>query len=112
MLVTTLYLADFGFGTATILAVPPAYPTPIVRAVRNFAVNISSALSGGTTVNVLLLKNGVAVPGFALTFVASGIQSVVVGPVAFAVNDTIDVQVNGAGPGNQTFNVSAMIGVE
>jgi hypothetical protein len=105
------FLADYGFATGTVLTVPPGYPMPVARSVRGFAAHVSTVLVGGTTVDVGLLRNGVLVPGFVLTFAAAGVQSVNAGPVALAPNDVLDVEVVGTG-GDQSFNVTAMVGIE
>jgi hypothetical protein len=105
------FLADLGFATGTVLTEPPGYPMPVARSVRGFAAHVSTALVEGTTIDVGLLRNGVLVPGFVLTFVAAGVQSVDPGTVGLAPNDILDVEVVGTG-GDQSFNVAAMVGIE
>jgi hypothetical protein len=107
------YLADNGFP-ATVLTVPIEYPMPIARKIHSISVNVSTALVGGTNVVVELRQNGIPIAGFGLLFLAAstpGILTSSAGPINFAVGDTMHVRTTGTG-GDQTFNVTAMIGIE
>jgi hypothetical protein len=113
------YLADSGVGVGTVpfITVAPAYPVAIARSLVNFATNVLGTViippSGSIVIE--LLKNGVPVPGFSISYgplgPTSGIKTVAAGPVAFAIGDTFDVRVTttdiAAG-----IDVSATVGVE
>jgi protein involved in polysaccharide export with SLBB domain len=104
-------LADEGFNTGTLSqSVAVGYPIPVGRSIVNLAVHIPTVFVGGTQATVVLLQNGVAVPGFTLTFLVAGTQVAVAGPTAFNPGDTLDIRVTGSGA-IQLFSVSAMVGV-
>lgn len=113
------FLADPGVGLGILpLIAAPGYPVAIARSLRNMAVNFTSTglqPSPLATVTVELLRLGVPVPGFVITYApgTGGIQSVVAGPEPFAIEDTFDVRVTTSGfAGGSVINVSATIGVE
>lgn len=90
------YLADTGVGVGdvSVITVAPDYPVAIVRNLVNLATNVLEAISINGTLTIELLKNGVAVPGFVITYTGgqSGIKTVTAGPVAFAIGDTFDLR--------------------
>lgn len=107
----TSFLADAG-NTATLSQTTPvSYPIPIARSIANMAVTISPDFLPNTQAVVELLKNGVLVPGFTLTFLAAGTQNVVAGPVVFNPGDSLDMRVSGDGNESFIISVAAMLGV-
>jgi hypothetical protein len=106
------FLADAG-NTETLSQITPPvnYPIPIARSIVNMAVTISPAFVTNTQATVELLKNGVLVPGFTLTFLAAATQSVAAGPVVFNPGDALDMRVSADGSEPFIISVAAMLGV-
>lgn len=115
---TTSYLADTGFGfSAGPFFVAPNYPVAVAHSLVNMATNLLQGFvipTGGSMV-FELLRNGVPVPGFTITYGPgeSGVKSVLAGPQAYAVGDTFDIQVTTSGAAiSAGVDVSATVGVE
>lgn len=103
------FLADIGYDSGTPRETTAVgYPLPAARTVVSMSVNIPSVLAGGSVVVVELLDNGVLVPGFVLTFNATGVQTVTPAPVTIAANHLINVRVTGSGS-DQAFDIAAVV---
>lgn len=114
------FLADEGVGfSAGIIVVAPSYPVAVQHNFRNMATNLlrGFVVPDGGLIVIDLLQNGVAVPGFQITYGPGeggldGRKSVIAGPVTFAIGDTFDVRVTTSGSVAVTLEMSATIGVE
>jgi hypothetical protein len=114
------FLADTGIGFGgSIITVAPSYPVAVEHNLRNMATNLLAGfvVPDGGLIVIDLLKNGVAVPGFQITYGPGeggldGRKSVLAGPVTFAIGDTFDVRVTTSGSVAVTLEMSATIGVE
>lgn len=60
------FLADTGDGDAS--TDPHAYPTPVAFDTKNMAATIFGTVPDGGSLVIQCLKNGVAVPGFSITY--------------------------------------------
>lgn len=112
------FLADWGvgLGIGSVISTAPAYPLAVQHDVRNLAVRVLGAIVGlpGGTIVFELLRNGVPVPGFSITFTVGGPvgnQVVIVGPVTFFIGDRLDLQATATGI-TAAVDVSATIGIE
>lgn len=100
-----LFLSDSS-GVAGV-ATRPGYVFASARSVQNMIVNVTSAGGAGTDTTVTLFKNGVATAMTVHTALNSGpVVLSSAGPVAFAANDTFDIQVAGAADGGATRTVA------
>lgn len=111
----TTHLGDTGPALAS-SDIALAYPAAQAGTLKDLAVNISEAflipVDGEITVQLFL--NGVAVPGFAVTWgpgETTGLKSVVTSPLAIAANDLIDLQVHALNiTTTDSFTIAATIG--
>ena len=112
------YLEDFGIGLglgAGIITTEPSYPVAIARELQNLATNLLTfVVPPGGSILIELLKNGVAVPGFAISYGAgeTGIKTLTAGPVAYAIGDTFDLRVTTAALFAIGVDVSATVGID
>lgn len=91
----------------------PSYPIALGRRIQNLSVNLLDKITSDLgSVRVEVLKNGGLVPGFFVNYGGSnpmvGIQTVVAGPVTYAIGDALDVRVYVA---DRSHNISATIGL-
>ena len=86
------FLADTGDGSAS--ALPHAYPTPIAFDARGMNATLFDTVPVGGTLTIQCVRNGVAVPGFAITYGEgeTGTKSVTQ-RAPFAEGDTIGLVV-------------------
>ncbi len=111
------YLADWGvgIGVTAVLTFPTSYPVAAALELRNLSTNIFRfVVPPDDSILFELLLNGVAVPGFAITYNPgdTGVKVVFTGPVAVAIGDTLDLQVTNSGDVTDILDASATIGTE
>jgi hypothetical protein len=111
------YLTDFGvgLGSGSMITTAPSYPVAVPHNLRNLSTNLLGAVVPvGGSILVELLKNGIPVPGFTITYGPgeNGVKSVVAGPVAFAIGDRFDIRVTASALVLIAENLSATVGVE
>lgn len=115
------YLEDWGIGVGVgaIISTAPRYPVAVAHNLRNMATNllpgfVTPIIPLGGAILIELLRNGVPVPGFSITYGPgeSGVKSVLAGPAAFAIGDTFDMRATVSGTVAVDVDVSATVGVE
>jgi hypothetical protein len=111
------FLADTGISFAIqSVFTAPNYPVAHAFDARNLATNIlqGSVVPVGGSIVFELLRNGVLVPGFSITYGPGegGIKTVEAGPAAYAIGDTFDLRATSSGLVVDDVNVSATIGTE
>lgn len=104
----TSYLADSG---SNILTVRPAYPIAENIRARVMAVNLTSPVDEGVTVEVRLLRNGIVLAALSVTYIGpeTGIKLTPLVPTLFTAGQTIDVEVVTTAAVENNLNVSATV---
>jgi len=115
------YLADTNVNSVLLSPFPASYPVAVTHSLRNLATNLLFQVPQGEgPIVIQLLKNGIPVLGFTITYGPgeSGVKAVLAGPEVFVggppTPDVFDLQVtttNITSVGSAV-NLSATVGVE
>ena len=113
----THFLEDWGTGhSGSEITNAPEYPVAVAVNLINLATHIKSpfVVPQGAIVSFDVMKNGVAVPGYSITYVPGegSVKTLLAGPVPYAIGERLDIRVVITGiSSGQGVNVSATVGV-